>query len=81
MRITFLFDKQDVIHKEFVPEGQRVNSIFYVEIIGRLLKHISRVRTQFRTEGRWLLLHDNAPSHSALEVKTFLAKHGIVEIK
>jgi hypothetical protein len=23
-----LFDKQGVIHKEFVPEGQRVNSAF-----------------------------------------------------
>jgi hypothetical protein len=26
------------------------------------------------------LLHDNAPSHSALVVKTFLAKKGVVEI-
>jgi hypothetical protein len=26
------------------------------------------------------LLHDNAPSYSALAVKTFLAKHDVVEI-
>jgi hypothetical protein len=49
MLITFL-DKHGVIHKEFVPEGQRVNSAFYVELIGRLLKCISRVRPQFRAE-------------------------------
>jgi hypothetical protein len=79
MLVTF-FDKQDVIHKEFVPEGQTANSAFYVEVIGRLLKRTSRVRPQFRAEGSWLLLHDNAPSHSALVVKTFLAKHGVVEI-
>jgi hypothetical protein len=40
MLITF-FDQQSVIHKEFVPEGQRVNSAFYIEVIGRLLKLIS----------------------------------------
>jgi hypothetical protein len=70
-----------VIHTEVVPEGQTFNSAFYVEVIGRLLKRISQVRPQFRTEGSWFLLHDNAPSHSALVVKIFLAKHGVVEIR
>jgi hypothetical protein len=45
------FDKQGVIHNEFVLEGQKVNSAFYVEVIGRLLKGISRVRPRFRAEG------------------------------
>jgi hypothetical protein len=31
-----IFDKKIVIHKEFVPEGQTVNSAFYAEVIGRL---------------------------------------------
>jgi hypothetical protein len=31
--MILFFDKQCVIHKEFVPEGQRVNSAFYVEVI------------------------------------------------
>jgi histone-lysine N-methyltransferase SETMAR len=69
-----------VIHKEFVPERQRVNSAFYVEVIGTLLKCIFRVRPKFRTEGSWFLFHDSAPSNSALVVKTFLVKHGVVEI-
>jgi hypothetical protein len=38
------------------------------------------VRPQFRAEGGWFLLHDNAPSHSAPVVKIFLAEHGVVEI-
>jgi hypothetical protein len=46
MLITF-FDKQGVIQEEFVSEQQRVNSAFYVEVIGGLLKRISRVRPQF----------------------------------
>jgi hypothetical protein len=76
----YIFDKQGVIHKEFVPEGQTVSSAFWVEVIGRLLKRVSRVRPQFRSEGGWFLLHDNAPSHSALVVTIFLAKHGVVAI-
>jgi hypothetical protein len=79
MLITF-FDKQGVIHKEFVPEGQTVNSVFYLEVIGRLVRRISQVRPQFRAEGSWFSLRENAPSHSALVVKTFLAKHGVVVI-
>jgi hypothetical protein len=74
------FKKQPVIHKEFAPERQRVNSAFYFEVIGRLLNRISLVTTQFRAEGSWFLLHDNALSHSAVVVKIFLAKHRDVEI-
>jgi hypothetical protein len=76
----FRSDKRAVIHKEFVPEGQRVNSTFYVEIIGTLLTRISSVRTQFRAEGCWFLLHYNVPFHSALVVKIFLVKHGSSEL-
>jgi hypothetical protein len=78
--LIIFFGKLGVIHKEFVPEGQTVNTAFYIEVIGRLLKRISRVRPQFRAQGSWVLLHDNAPSHSALVVEAFLPKHGVVEI-
>jgi hypothetical protein len=78
MLITF-FDKQGGIHKEICVEGQTVNSALYVEVIGRLLKHISRVRPQFRAEGGWFSLH-NAPPHSTMVVKTFLTKHTVVDI-
>jgi hypothetical protein len=63
-----------------VPVEQRINNTFYVEIIGKLLKHISRVRSQFRAEGILFLLHDIASAHSALVVKIFLTKHGVMEI-
>jgi histone-lysine N-methyltransferase SETMAR len=79
-RGSHFFDKQGVIHKEFVSERQAVNSAFYVEVIGRLLKRISLMRPQFRAEGSWFLLHDNAPSHCALVVKIFLAKYCVVEV-
>lgn len=63
-----------------MPKGQIINSAFYTEVTGRLWKHISRVRPQFRTEGTLFLLHNNAPSHSALVVKKFPGKHGVLEL-
>jgi hypothetical protein len=78
--LNTFFDKQGVIHKEFVPEGQRANSVLYVEIIGRFLKLISRVRPQFRAEDSWFFFHENAPSDSALVVKILLAKQSVMEI-
>jgi hypothetical protein len=75
-----IFVKQIVIHKELVPEGQAVNSHFYSEVIGKLLKRRSRVRAQFRAVSCWFLLHYNGPPHSALVMKTYLAKHCALEI-
>lgn len=75
-----IFDKPGVIHKEFTHDGQTVNSAFYVGVIGRSLKRISRARPQFRTEGSWLLLHDSALPQRTLVVKIFRTKHGVVEI-
>jgi len=39
------FDAESVIHREFVPEEQKVNAEFYVGVLDRLLKRIRRVRT------------------------------------
>jgi len=37
-------DSQGVVHKEFVPEGKKVNAEFYKGVMDRLLKRIHRVR-------------------------------------
>jgi len=39
------FEAEGVIHREFVPEGQKVNAEFYVGVLDRLLKRVRRVRT------------------------------------
>jgi hypothetical protein len=68
---------EGVIHREFVPEGQKVNAEFYVGVLDRLLKRIRRVRTAKFKSSEWFLLHDNAPSHNAAIVKKFLANRNI----
>ena len=72
MIITF-FDIKGIVHKEFVPTGQTVNSGFYCEVLRRLpvkvrshLHHICREQT-------WLLHYDKAPSHTAVLTHQFLA--------
>ena len=71
------FDAEGVIHREFVPEGQKANAEFYVGVLDRLLKRIWRVRTAKFQSSEWLLLHDNAPSHNTAIVKKFLANRNL----
>jgi len=75
--IFFFFDAEGVIHREFVPEEQKVNAEFYVGVLDRLLKRIRRVRTAKFQSSEWFLLHDNAPSHNAAIVKKFLANRNV----
>lgn len=76
MLIAF-FDNDGIIHQEFVPVGQTVNAAFYEEVLTRLLRRIRRVRPQLSRTGQWVLLHDNAPAHSAIRVRQFLAQRGV----
>jgi transposase len=76
MLIAF-FDINGIIHKEFVPEGQTVNSEFYEQVLLRLLQRIVRVRPQLYRSGQWMLLHDNAPAHSSIRIRQLLARRGV----
>lgn len=76
MLIVF-FDSRGIVHKEFVPPGQRVNGNFYVEVLTRLRARVARVRPDLAQGGRWILHHDNAPAHTSLVVREFLARSSI----
>ena len=71
------FDYKGMIHKEFVPEGFRVNRQYYLGVMQRLLARICRVRSQYKAQGSWSLLHDNAPAHKCITVRNFLASKSI----
>lgn len=76
MLIAF-FDSRGIVHKEFVPTGQTVTGTFYVEVLTRLIARIRRVRPELYESGEWCLLHDNAPAHSSVIVRQFLAKKSV----
>ena len=66
--LTCFFDVKELVHVEFVPQGQTVNQRFYLEVLKRLSDVVRRIRPELWWSGEWLLLHDNAPTHTVLSV-------------
>lgn len=71
-----LFDKYGVITKEFVPDSQRVNS----GVIWDCRSACLWCGHNFEQRSVCSCCTTRPLSHSALAVKIFLAKHGVVEI-
>jgi len=71
------FDIKGLIHFGFVSQGQTVNQQFYLEVLKRLLDAVRRKHPELWRSGEWLLHHDNAPTHTALNVRQFLKKNGM----
>lgn len=80
MLITFFLEcnTPGVINKAYDPELQIMNSEFYIQVLERLVKQILEVSSQFRKKGSWFHSHDNAPAHSNVTVKHFLAHCNVV---
>lgn len=76
MLIVF-FDIRGVVHYEYVPAGQTVTKEFYLSVLRRLREAIRRKRNDLWVDNSWILHHDNAPSHKAIIVNEFLAKHSV----
>lgn len=74
MLIVF-FDARGIVHFEFVPQGQTVNSAFYLEVLKRLKRRVARVRADIKDTVK--LHHDNAPSHTSFIVTNFLVRRNI----
>ncbi|UYV74190.1 hypothetical protein LAZ67_11002371 [Cordylochernes scorpioides] len=47
--IIVCFDIRGIVHCEFVPQGETVNSAFYLEVLRKLKRRIARVRTDIKT--------------------------------
>jgi len=76
MLVNFL-DWQGVILKEFAPEGETINAVYYKVVTERLLNRIGRVRPGIYESGGSFFLHDNAQSHNATILKQFLAQRKV----
>ena len=73
MLLTF-FDIRGTVHYEFVPTGQAVNQVYYLEVLERLREKVRQKLPEIFANKSWILQHNNAPAHTALSVREFLAK-------
>ncbi|UYV72043.1 hypothetical protein LAZ67_9001628 [Cordylochernes scorpioides] len=73
--LTVFFDCRGVVHHEFVPQGRTVNKEYYLQVMSNLREAIRQKRPDLWKNKNWLLHHDNAPAHTSLLVRDFLAKN------
>ena len=67
-------DIRGIVHYEFVPTGQTVNQVIVnLEVLKRLREKVRRKRPEIFANNFWILHHENAPAHTALYVREFLA--------
>ena len=64
-----------------VPTGQRVNQVYYLEVLKRLHENVRRKRPELFANNSWILYHDNAPAHTALSVREILATKQITVLE
>ncbi|XP_011066332.1 PREDICTED: uncharacterized protein LOC105153281 [Acromyrmex echinatior] len=72
--LTVFFDYKGVVHHEFLPQSRTVNKEYYLQVMRNLRKAIRQKRPDLWKNKNWLL-HNNAPAHTSLLVREFLAKN------
>ena len=77
----FFFYIRGIIHYEFVPTGQTVNQVYYLEVLKRLREKVRRKRPELFASNSWILRHDNTPAQTALSVREFLATKQITVLE
>ena len=69
------------LDKSLVSTGQRVNQVYYLEVLERLREKVRWKRPELFANNSWILHHDNAPAHTALSVREFLATKQITVLE
>ena len=75
--LIVFFNMQGIIHFEFFPQGQKVNQTVYKEILRRFVRSVCEKRQSLWEPHAWALHYDNAPAHTALSIRQFLAEKNI----
>ena len=70
-------DIRGIVHCEFVPTGQTVNQVYYLEVLKRLREKVRRKRPEIFANNSCILHHDNAPAYTTLSVREFIATEQI----
>ena len=79
--LTAFFDVRGMVHFKFLPQGQTINQHVHKEILQRLLCAIREKRRDLWENNTWLLHDDNAPTHTVLSKRKFLADKNITVLE
>ena len=74
------FDSTGMIYVHWVPTGQTVNKVYYVEVLREFRKRFRRKRPALFLSGQWHFHQDNAPVHNSILVTDYLTKMGIKRV-
>ena len=61
----------------WVPMGQTVNKVYYVEVLREFSKRVCLKRPALFKSGQWHFHQDNAPVHNSILVTDYLTKMDI----
>ncbi len=76
--LVVFFDKDGIIHHEFIPNGRGIGKVLYQEILVRFREALCRRRPHlWHDPDGWALLQDGAPAHTADATLHFLQYHSI----
>jgi len=73
MLLTFFLYIRGNVHYEFVPTGQRVKHVYYLEVLERVGEKIRVKRSELLANNSWILHLLCTCSHGANCVREFLA--------
>jgi hypothetical protein len=74
--IDLFLRMQRVVHQEFFPPGQTLKHKFYLKVLEHLREQVHHIRPKM-FPNKWILHHDNVPSHAVLSV-SFLVEKSIM---
>jgi hypothetical protein len=78
--LIIFFDIKGIVHKEFVLEGQTVNSAYYCDILRRLRENVRTLRPELWRQKNWPLHHDNASSYTSFFTWEFFTKNNMTVV-
>jgi hypothetical protein len=73
------FDMKGIVHREFVPPNNTVNSDFYC-VLRCLRENVQQNRAELWCNHSWLLHHDNTPTHTSLKTIEFVTNNNMVTV-
>jgi hypothetical protein len=78
--LVIFYDIEGIVHKEFVLEGQTINTAYSCDILQQLRENVRRLHPEIWRQKNWQFHHNKAPSHTSFFIRGFLTKNNMTVI-